>query len=127
MNSSRPYMVRALIEWITDNQMTPYIAIAVGSENVDIPAEYVVDERIVLNVSPMAVRNFEINQEEISFYSKFNGVSRYVKAPTGNIIAVYSKEGGEGMQFELEALGSNEQLPSNEEKQPSGGPNLKLV
>ncbi len=76
MNSSRPYLVRALIEWITDSQMTPYIAIAVDSENVDIPSEYVTDQRIVLNVSSTAIRDFAINQEEISFFSKFNGVSR---------------------------------------------------
>jgi stringent starvation protein B len=127
MNSSRPYLVRALIEWITDSQMTPYIAIAVDSENVDVPSEYVTDQRIVLNVSSMAVRDFAINQEEISFFSKFNGVSRYVKAPTGNVIAVYSKESGEGMQFDIEASASNELLESNDDKKPTGGPSLKLV
>ena len=107
--------------------MTPYIAIAVDSENVDVPSQYVTDERIVLNVSSMAVRDFTINQEEISFFSKFNGVSRYVKAPTGNVIAVYSKESGEGMQFDLEASASNELLKSNDDEKPTGGPNLKLV
>ena len=127
MNSSRPYLVRALIEWITDSQMTPYIAIAVDSENVDVPSQYVTDQRIVLNVSSMAVRDFTINQEEISFFSKFNGVSRYVKAPTGNVIAVYSKESGEGMQFDLEASVSDELPESNDDKKSTGGPNLKLV
>ena len=81
----------------------------------------------IINKGTSKTSAIAINQEEISFFSKFNGVSRYVKAPTGNVIAVYSKESGEGMQFDIEASASNEPLESNDDKKPTGGPNLKLV
>ena len=127
MNSSRPFLVKALISWILDNKMTPYVAIAVGSNSVEIPEEHVVNGQIVLNVSPSAVRDFEITQEEISLMSRFKGVTKPIKAPTGNIIAVYSKESGAGMQFELEADFSKELESQSGVRNQRDGPNLKLV
>jgi stringent starvation protein B len=103
MTSNRPYLLRALLEWITDNRCTPYVVVAADVDGVEVPRDYVRDGKIVLNVSPVAVRGFNIDRHRLSFDGRFAGRSFHVTAPTGAIVAIYAKETGQGMFFDVEA------------------------
>ena len=101
MNSSRPYLVNALLDWIADNDCTPFVVVAADVDGVKVPAEYVEGNRIVLNISPRAVRNFGIADETMTFDSRFGGRPFRVVAPLAAVVAVYAKETGQGMAFEV--------------------------
>lgn len=102
MNSNRPYLIRALYEWIVDNDCTPYVVVAADSDGVDVPQAYVADGRIVLNIAPAAVRDLSIADHLLSFTGRFSGQSYHVSAPVGAVTAIYAKESGEGMMFQVE-------------------------
>ncbi len=97
--STKPYLVRALFEWCNDSGFTPYVTVAVG-EGVQVPAEYVKDGEIVLNVSPMATNRLTIGNDFLEFQARFGGVAREVRVPVGFIRAIYARESGQGMVFE---------------------------
>lgn len=99
MNSSRPYIIRALYEWIVDNGCTPYLLVDANFERVQVPAEYVENGKIVLNVSPTAVRELALGNEDISFSARFGGNSRSLHFPVQAVLAVYARENGKGMMF----------------------------
>ena len=101
--SKRPYLVRALYEWILDSQHTPYLLVRVDSDAVRVPEEYVNGGRIVLNVSPLAVRDLSLGNEEVTFNGRFAGRRFWVRVPMRNVLAVYAKESGDGMLFETQA------------------------
>ena len=101
MNSSRPYLINALIDWISDNDCTPFVIVAADVDGVEVPDEYVESNRIVLNISPRAVRNFGIAEEAMTFDSRFGGRPFSVVAPLAAVVAVYAKETGQGMAFEV--------------------------
>lgn len=103
MTPRRPYLLRAHYEWLLDNNMTPHLVVDVTVPNINVPMEFARDGQIVLNVAPRAVGNFEITNEEVRFSARFGGVPRQVYVPMAAIIAVYSRENGEGMMFEPEA------------------------
>ena len=113
--------MRALYEWILDSGHTPHLLIDAASEAVVVPREYVADGRIVLNVSPTAVRSLEITHETLSFDGRFAGQAFQVSAPTASVLAIYAKETGEGMMFNEDA-----QTPAEAPK-TGGSPTLKLV
>lgn len=100
MKSRRPYLVRALYEWIVDNHLTPYLLVHVETEGVDVPSEFVTDGRIVLNASASAVRDLRMENEAISFSARFAGVPRNVNLPMRAVLAVYARENGQGMFFD---------------------------
>lgn len=100
MKSRRPYLVRALYEWIVDNHMTPYLLVHVDSEGVEVPTEFVTDGRIVLNASAAAVRDLRMENDAISFSARFAGVPRNVHLPMRAVLAVYARENGQGMFFD---------------------------
>lgn len=100
MKSQRPYLLRALYEWIVDSDTTPYLLIKVASEEVVVPMEFVQDGQIVLNVSPNAVRDFHIGDEAIAFDGRFGGRSFDVWVPLSAVAAIYAKENGQGMMFD---------------------------
>ena len=102
MNSSRSYIVSALIDWIVDNQCTPHIVVDARVEGVEVPTEYIVDGLITLNVSGHAIRNFKLGPDGLFFDARFGGVSRQVDCPVGSIVGVYAKENRQGMAFEVE-------------------------
>lgn len=102
MISNRSYLLKALYEWVLDNDCTPYIVISTEARNVQIPPGYAEDNRIILNISPGAVQELEINQSTIFFMSRFSGQAHAISAPVGAVIAIYAKESGEGMVFDLE-------------------------
>lgn len=99
MTSSKPYLVRGLNEWILDNGLTPYVLISSASEDVMIPPGIAQDGKVVLNISPDAVRELAIDNEALSFSARFNGVSQDVYCPMAYVLAIYARENGEGMMF----------------------------
>ena len=125
MKPIRPYHVRALIDWIVDNGHTPYIVIDCGPDGANLPAEYAVDGKLVLNISAAATRNLLVADDEVSVDCRFRGRPIHIAAPIGAVLAVYAKESGMGMAFDPE---SDPQPPSprRPETAPSG-PKLKLV
>ena len=99
MNSNRPYLLRALSEWILDNGCTPYILVDVVGDQVAVPEEYVKNGQIILNIRPDAVRNLMLSNEAVSFEARFASVPRQIYAPMENIVAIYAQETGQGMTF----------------------------
>ena len=101
-SSTRPYLIRALHEWCTDNGFTPYIAVFVGPQ-VRVPMEYVKNGEIVLNVGFEATTALELGNERIEFKARFGGSSREISVPVDHVIAIYARENGQGMAFPVPA------------------------
>lgn len=99
MTSSRPYLLRAFYEWIVDNSFTPYIVINAEFPDVQVPQEFIEEGRIVLNISPFAIRDFHVDNTYVSFNARFSGVPHDIYAPIKSVTAVYAKENGRGMVF----------------------------
>ncbi|WP_152227938.1 ClpXP protease specificity-enhancing factor [Pseudomonas sp. SCB32] len=133
MNSSRPYLVRALYEWIVDNGCTPHILVNSEYPGVRVPPGYASDGQIVLNVSPSAVRHLQMDNEAVSFEGRFGGVAQSLYIPSQAVLAIYARENGQGMVFDLEppVPTDDEDLPDDgpfdEPPRPSGRPSLKVV
>ena len=104
-SSTRPYLIRALHEWCTDNGFTPYIAVFVGPQ-VRVPMEYVKNGEIVLNVGFEATTALELGNERIEFKARFGGSSREISVPVDHVIAIYARENGQGMAFPVPAGGA---------------------
>jgi stringent starvation protein B len=98
--STKPYLVRAIYEWCTDNGYTPYVAVFVNAA-ARVPMEYVKNREIVLNISFEATQGLKIDNEAITFRARFAGIARELYVPTDNIVAVYARENGQGMAFPL--------------------------
>jgi stringent starvation protein B len=96
--STRPYLIRALYEWCTDNGLTPYVAVRVD-DSVQVPTEYVKDGEIVLNISFDATSSLQLGNEFIEFKARFGGKPREILVPVGRVIAIYARENGQGMAF----------------------------
>ncbi|MEE4706469.1 ClpXP protease specificity-enhancing factor [Pseudomonas alliivorans] len=137
MNSSRPYLVRALYEWIVDNDCTPHMLVNAEYPSVQVPQGFANDGQIVLNVSPSAVRHLHMDNEAVSFEGRFGGVPHTLYVPVGAILGIYARENGQGMVFDLEpSLGEDEEIelddgddtpPDSEPPRPTGRPSLKVV
>lgn len=135
MKSSRPYLVRALYEWIVDNDCTPHLLVDAEYKGVQVPSGFASDGQIVLNISPTAVRNLHMGNEAVSFEGRFAGVPQSLYVPAGAVLAVYARENGQGMVFEVEpsAMAAEEiddpdgGAPDDEPPRPSGKPSLKVV
>jgi len=95
----RPYLYRALHEWMTDNGHTPHIVANASDENTVVPAEYIDDDRIVLNVSYAATHNLVLGNDAITFQARFGGNPFEVYIPEHAVLAIYARESGEGMVF----------------------------
>jgi len=104
-NSTRPYLIRGLYEWCTDNGFTPFIAVLVD-ETVRVPMEYVRDGEIVLNISFDATSALKLGNDYIEFKGRFGGVARDILVPVDRVLAIYARENGQGMAFPLLATGS---------------------
>ncbi|HZX52464.1 ClpXP protease specificity-enhancing factor [Pseudomonas sp. XK-1] len=136
MKSSRPYLVRALYEWIVDNDCTPHLLVNAEFAGVQVPAGFASDGQIVLNVSPSAVRHLHMDNDAVSFEGRFGGVPQSLYIPSAAVLAIYARENGQGMVFEVEAsLAEEGELeepddgspPDGEPPRPSGRPSLKVV
>ena len=100
MNSSRPYIIRAIYEWIVDNGCTPHLLVDVDIEGVDVPQAYVSDGQIVLNISPTAVVGLDMGNETVAFNGRFGGVATDITVPVRAILGIYARENGQGMVFD---------------------------
>jgi stringent starvation protein B len=122
MNSSRPYLVRALYEWIVDNGCTPYLLVDASAHGVEVPQQYVKNGQIVLNVSPSAVSGLLLGNDWLNFKGRFGGVSVDIVVPIGAVIGIYASENGQGMVFEAEPS-----TPPPDSEPPAGKPSLRVV
>lgn len=100
LTPTRPYMVRAIFEWLEDNQLTPHIMVDTTQPNVTVPVEYVQDGRIVLNIASRATGNLTINNDFINFHARFGGVSRELWVPMQAVMGIYARENSQGMFFD---------------------------
>ncbi len=126
MTSNRPYLIRALYEWLVDNRQTPYFLVDADREDVIVPREYVEGGRIVLNLAPGAVRDLDLGNDFIRFSARFSGQAMDVIFPPSAVLGVYSRENGQGMLFpDEEPSGPSDDTPP---APPGGGrPALKVV
>ncbi|MGP5491952.1 ClpXP protease specificity-enhancing factor [Psychrobacter celer] len=100
LTPTRPYMVRALYQWIEDNALTPYLMVDATAKNVQVPTEHVQDGRIVLNIASRATGNMRIDNDYIQFSARFGGVSQEIWVPLTAVMGVYAKENSQGMFFD---------------------------
>jgi len=110
-SSTRPYLIRALYEWCTDNGFTPYVAVLVD-ETVQVPREYVKNGEIVLNISYDATSSLKLGNEFIEFKARFAGTAREISVPVGRVIAIYARENGQGMAFPAPAPAQGASAPA---------------
>ncbi len=112
--SRRPYLIRAIYDWATDNGFTPHLLVAADVEGVSVPREYVQEGRITLNVSPMAVQSLDLHADPIWFSARFGGRACEVTVPVGAVLAVFARENGEGIVF-----GDIETPPKDTQPEPA--------
>jgi stringent starvation protein B len=131
MTSSRPYLLRAIYDWIADNGLTPYLLVNATLDNVMVPTEYVSNGKIILNIAPAAVQNFEIDNDEVRFNARFSGNPMFVCVPMPAAMAIYAKENGRGMVFTEEDDTPPEPTDTSDgeggEKVKAKPPNLRVV
>ena len=107
MTSSRPYIIRAIYEWIVDNGLTPYILVDTRSEAVVVPRDYIENNRIILNISMQATQGLALDNDNVGFSARFGGKPMDVYVPTSSVLAIYAQENGQGMMF-----GEAEEVPA---------------
>jgi len=107
-SSNKPYLIRALYEWILDNQGTPHLIVNADYPGVQVPREHVNNGEIVLNVSPHAVQGLVLENEEVHFNARFSGVARVIRVPVAAILAIIARENAQGMAFPVEEYQEDE-------------------
>ena len=117
--STRPYLIRALHDWCTDNGFTPYVAVFVDA-HVQVPTEYVKNNEIVLNVGFEATSALKLGNEAIEFKARFGGASREIVVPVDHVIAIYARENGQGMAFPMLASAPAQTDLSSADNKPGG-------
>lgn len=143
MSSSQPYLLRALNEWIVDNGSTPQVLVDSTHPDLNIPDAVRTGDKVVLNISPSAVRDLEIDNEYLSFVARFSGVSHAVLVPIEAVQAIYARENGQGMMFpesegsdtssDADAEGDDGDGNGDGNRKPDGSgpkrgkPNLKVI
>lgn len=99
---TRPYLLRAIYEWTSDNKLTPYLLVNAEEQGVTVPRQHVQDGQIVLNIAPHAVHQLLINGDAVSFSARFGGVSQQIYVPMYAILGLYARENGQGLFFDPE-------------------------
>ena len=129
VKSRRPYLIRAIYDWCLDIGHTPHALVAADYPGVVVPRDYIKEGRITLNLSPMAVQSLDLKAEPIWFSARFGGKTFDVFIPSGAVLAVFSRENGEGIVFgEIEPpSGPAAPGPSAEPPKPKGRPHLRVV
>ncbi len=102
MTSSRPYLIRAIHEWIIENNLTPYLLVNAKLPGVEVPINHIENDKIILNLSPRAVRTLRLGNDFIQFDARFNGLSTNISIPPAAVMAIYARENGQGMIFDKE-------------------------
>jgi stringent starvation protein B len=113
MTSTKPYLFRAILDWIEDNGLTPHVVVDALVNKVSVPLEYVSDGQITLNISSASIEIYQLDNEYLHFSARFNGVSQEIYIPIVAIMGVYARENGQGMFFEAEEV---EELEVNVEE-----------
>lgn len=131
MVSTKPYFVRAIFEWCVDQGLTPYISVVVG-QATRVPREFVRDGQIVLNIGPDATNQLLLGNDEITFQARFNGVAFPVVVPIDAVAAVFAKENGQGMSFEIGSAAASSVEPTTDNPDepppaPPGRPHLTRI
>jgi stringent starvation protein B len=142
MTSNRPYLLRAIYDWISDNGLTPYVLVDAALPGVKVPAHVIKNGQVVLNLAMRAVANLDLGNEVISFQARFSGVSQSISIPVAAVLALYAQENGQGMMFPADETGSMpadggtgndadgdpEPPPSGDDNRPRrGAPHLRVV
>ncbi|MGL4565926.1 MAG: ClpXP protease specificity-enhancing factor [Halioglobus sp.] len=127
MTPSRPYIMRALYEWIVDNNCTPYVLVDATVADVMVPQQYVKDGQIVLNISPGAVIELNIGNDAMAFNGRFGGVATDIYVPIAAVVGIYARENGQGMVFEPEESTGPPDEPPPDPIKPEARPSLKIV
>lgn len=125
----RPYLLRAFLDWIVDSGLTPYLLVDATADGVQVPADYVNDGKIVLNVSASAVQGLSLADDAVAFSCRFGGRPFPVHLPMTAVTAVYAKETGEGMVFQPEDFPPPDGAPpdGDDTPKPPGPGHLKVV
>jgi stringent starvation protein B len=138
MTSNRPYLLRAIYDWISDNNLTPYVLVDASVDGVRVPPQVIKNGQVVLNLAMRAVANLDLGNEWISFSARFSGVSQTINIPVHAVLALYAQENGQGMMFPAEEGGDNPppDVPDDAppapgiepgEKPKRGAPHLRVV
>ena len=127
MTPLKPYLIRAIYDWILDNNLTPHLLVNAEDPNALLPQQFVQDGRIILNIRPAAVEALSLGNDAIEFNTRFSGKSTYINAPIGAVMAIYAKENGKGMVFEVEESQNDEPPPPPSEKPKRAKPKLRVV
>jgi len=115
MTSNRPYLLRALYDWISDNSMTPHVLVDAAVDGVEVPDQAIQKGKVILNIDSAAVHDLELGNDWVNFSARFSGRRHTVRVPVEAILAIYSKENGQGMMFAQD----DESMPPTD---PDGGP-----
>ena len=142
MTSNRPYLLRAIYDWISENNLTPYVLVDAGFAGVRVPPQVVKNGQVVLNLAMRAVANLDLGNEWISFQARFSGVSQTIQIPVLAVLALYAQENGQGMMFPADEEGGDTPSPAAPEpddaapvpevdagsdKPKRGAPHLRVV
>ena len=124
--STKPYFMRAIYEWCTDNGYTPYMAVKVNHA-ARVPMEFVRNGEIVLNISFGATSGLKMDNDAVAFKARFGGISREIYVPVDNVLAVYASENGQGMAFEVDLTETEDSPEADEQVEESSKPVLGLA
>lgn len=136
VGKQRPYLLRAMHEWMSDNDLTPHIVVDANREGLTIPREHVSDGKLILNLSFSATHDLRIGNEFVDFEARFGGVARRLSIPVSAVLGIYARETGQGMVFTDDDTKPDEPAahpeaeapaPQPPEGKPAKGPNLKIV
>lgn len=131
MTPSRPYLIRAIYQWIADNGATPHLLVDASTDDVRVPREFVENNKIILNIGPMAVHGLTLGNELVEFSARFSGKSRKVSVPMQAVLAIYARENGQGMVFNEERQPQRQENRSDEAESESAEkpskPHLRVV
>lgn len=137
LTSNRPYLLRAIYEWLVDNNCTPHLVVFAKAPGVVVPQQYIdKNGQIILNVAPSAVKDLFMTNDSVSFNARFNGVVNNITVPNGAVMGIYARENGQGMMFEYEAPSEPPEPPAPAPEKPDATksgpsepkrPSLKVV
>lgn len=131
---TRPYLARAIYEWICDNQLTPYLLVDATQPYTDVPVQFVKDGQIVLNLAPHAVHQLHMSNDAITFSARFGGVSKEIYVPIRAVLGIYARENGQGLFFDpseyenIEETAASETEQTKQEAEPTKKkPSLRIL
>ncbi len=127
MTSLKPYLIRAIYEWILDNDLTPHLLVNANHHNAVLPMQFVQDGRMILNIRPAAIDALSLGDDAIEFNTRFSGKSTYICAPVSAVLAIYAKENGQGMVFDEDDSQNEEPPPPPPEPTKKAKPSLRVL